>query len=145
MDLAPPNATDASRQGNGVPTAAFRLEVLAARPELTTAQPFLRRGWLAWNRGQRPRPFIRMDSRDAVEQTPRIGMTRFFEYCLDFALFDDLAGIHDADPVAHVTHQAEIMRDIQKRGTEFSAQTANQIDDPRLDRHVERRRRLVQY
>jgi hypothetical protein len=49
-----------------------------------------------------------------------------------------LAGIHHAEPVADIQHQAEVVADEQHRGAVLLAQVLDQIDDPRLDRHVER-------
>ena len=62
---------------------------------------------------------------------------------LDRAGFHDLAVIDDHDLVGDIGHHAEIVRDQQHRHVELGLQVAQQLQDLRLDRHVERRRRLV--
>jgi hypothetical protein len=58
-------------------------------------------------------------------------------------VFDDFAEIHDRDAVADVLDDSEIVRDEQIRKVLFALQIHHQIDDLSLDRHVERRDRLV--
>ena len=59
------------------------------------------------------------------------------------APLDDLAIGHDADPVGHLPHDAEIVGDEQHRHVELGLELEQQVEDLRLDRHVERGRRLV--
>ncbi len=59
------------------------------------------------------------------------------------AALDDLARGHHADPLGHVAHDRQIVGDQQEGHAEPVAQLAHQIEDLRLDRHVERGRRLV--
>ena len=70
-------------------------------------------------------------------------MARFAEERRGRAAFDDLAGIHDHDPVAHLGHDAEIVGDQQHRHAELLLQPAQEFENLRLDRHIECRRRLV--
>ena len=56
---------------------------------------------------------------------------------------DDLAEIHHRDAVGHVLDDREIVADEQQREAEPALQVLEQVDDLRLDRHVERRHRLV--
>ena len=55
----------------------------------------------------------------------------------------DAPGIHHRDAVAHLADHAEIMADQHERHAEFAAHTVEQLEDLRLDRHVERRGGLV--
>ena len=57
--------------------------------------------------------------------------------------FDQLAQVHDGDPVAYVTNDAQIMADEQVGEPEFVPQILKQADDLRLDRDIEGRDRLV--
>ena len=53
------------------------------------------------------------------------------------------AGVHHHDPVGEVGDDAEVVRDQDDRRAEPLAELAQEVEDPRLDRHVERGRRLV--
>ena len=56
---------------------------------------------------------------------------------------DDPAGVHHRDAVGHFGDDAEVVRDQEQRQAEALLQVAQQIENLRLDRDVERRRRLV--
>ena len=56
---------------------------------------------------------------------------------------DDLAGVHDRDVVGLLGDHAEIMGDQQQRHADLLLQLFHQIENLRLDRHVERGGRLV--
>ncbi len=56
---------------------------------------------------------------------------------------DDLAEIHDRDPMGHVLDDGEIMTDEEERKAELALQVLQQVDDLRLDGNVERGDRLV--
>ena len=56
---------------------------------------------------------------------------------------DDLAQVHHGDAVADVAHDRQVVGDEQVRQAELALQVLEQVDDLRLDRHVERRHRLV--
>jgi hypothetical protein len=58
-------------------------------------------------------------------------------------LLDDLPGVHHEGAVGHLRDDAEIVRDEEHREAELVAQAEQELEDLRLDRHVERRRRLV--
>ena len=62
---------------------------------------------------------------------------------VDRTMLDDLAGIHDDDLVAQLGDQAQVVRHKEDRAIETVLQLAQQMDDLRLERHVERRRRFV--
>ena len=60
------------------------------------------------------------------------------------ALLDDPAEIHHGDPVRDVLHDREVVGDEQVGEPKLALQVLQQVDDLRLDRHVERRDRLVE-
>ena len=59
------------------------------------------------------------------------------------AALDDLAALHHVDAVGEAAHDAEIVGDEHDRHAEPLLQIGEQLEDLRLDRHVERGRRLV--
>jgi hypothetical protein len=56
---------------------------------------------------------------------------------------DDAAGIHHQHPVAHVGEHREVVADDHHADVEVAHQRGEQVEDLRLDHHVERRGRLV--
>ena len=56
---------------------------------------------------------------------------------------DDLAEVHDGDAVRDVAHDREIVRDEEVREPELCLEILEEVDDLRLDRHVQRRHRLI--
>jgi hypothetical protein len=58
-------------------------------------------------------------------------------------LLDDLAGIENDHVVAEFGDQAEVVGDEEDRALELPPQLAQQVDDLRLQRDVERGRGLV--
>ena len=70
-------------------------------------------------------------------------MQRTGEDLLDRALLDLASGVHHHHALAHLGHHAEVVRDQHDRRAEPVLQVAHQVEDLRLDRHVQRRRRLV--
>ncbi len=70
-------------------------------------------------------------------------MERVAEERDDVGLLDDLAGVHDGHPVAHLGHDTEVVRDEDDGRAGLVAQVAHQVEDLGLDRHVERGRRFV--
>ena len=54
-----------------------------------------------------------------------------------------LPEVHHGDAVAHVAHDGEVVGDEDQRQAELALQVAQQVQDLRLDRHVERGDRLV--
>ena len=59
------------------------------------------------------------------------------------ALLDDLSRVHDGHAARHLGDDAHVVRDEDQRHAALALQRAQQIEDLRLDRHVERGRRLV--
>ena len=70
-------------------------------------------------------------------------MQRAAEQRADLGLLGLAAGIHDDDALRHLGDDAEIVGDQHDRGVDLLLQLAQQIEDLRLDGHVERGRRLV--
>ena len=58
-------------------------------------------------------------------------------------VLDDLAGVHHGDSVAHPGDDAEVVGDQQHGDVEALLKVGEQVEDLRLDRHVEGGRRLV--
>ena len=65
------------------------------------------------------------------------------EELVDRRLLDLASGVHDEHAVGDVGDDAEVVRDQDDRRAEPLADVAHQVEDARLDRHVERGRRLV--
>jgi hypothetical protein len=59
------------------------------------------------------------------------------------AVFDDLAVAQDVDVVAHLRHHREVVRDEEHRQAGGDPQFGEQVEHLRLDRHIQRGRRLV--
>ena len=88
----------------------------------------------------RPRP----RSRGSPTAAPRVyGCTGREEELVGGAELDDLAEVHDRDPVGDVAHDAEVVRDEDVGEVELVLQVVEQVEHLRLDRDVERRDRLV--
>ena len=90
-------------------------------------------------RGHRFGPALRLGG----EQPLRVGMARALEHLGNRTLLDDLALRHDADPVGDLADDAEVVGDEQHRHAEARLHFGEELQDLRLDRDVERRRRLV--
>ena len=86
---------------------------------------------------------LRLGHRDRRQQRAAIGMARRGEQRLRVRGLDDDAEIHHRDPVGDVLHHGEIVRDEDVGEAEPVLQVAQQIEDLRADRDVERRDRLV--
>jgi hypothetical protein len=56
---------------------------------------------------------------------------------------DEVAQVHDPDPVGDVLDDGEVVGDEQVGQVELAAQVEEQVEDLALDRHVERRHGLV--
>ena len=106
----------------------------------------LMRQWqLAGYRDQRVGILVRAGHRHREEQALRIGMADRAEDVRYRARLDRLAGIHHGHRIAGLEDEPEIVRDEQHRRAQASAQILDEFDDAGLHRHVERRRRLVEY
>ena len=85
----------------------------------------------------------RVQPRDRAQQAPRVGVLRAGEDRVRRRLLDDPAGVHDRDLVGHLGDDAEVVRDDHDGRAELALQALDQLEDLRLDGHVERGRRLV--
>ena len=61
------------------------------------------------------------------------------------AALDDLAEVHHGDLVAHMRDRGEVVGDEEVGDAELGLQVAQQVEDLRADRDVERRDRLVEH
>ena len=77
------------------------------------------------------------------DQRLRIRMPWRPQHGGDRALFHQLAPLQHRNAVRDVRHHAEVMRDEQHRRPVLPLQFPDQMEDLRLCRHVQRRRRLV--
>ena len=79
----------------------------------------------------------------APSSPDRVGHPRRGEQALDAGLLDDPAGVHDGHPVGEAGQQGEVVADHQDRRAGEVPRAAQDLEHLRLNRHVERRRRLV--
>ena len=118
------------------------------------AKACAQRGWkaqpagMALSRGIEPGICVRRSARaalrrDRAHQALRIGMARPLHHVAHRADLDDAAGIHDRHAVGGLGDHAHVVRDQHDGRAALTAQPLEQLDDLRLDRHVERRGRLV--
>ena len=92
---------------------------------------------------RREPPLAAAERRHGAHEADGVGMLRILEDRLDRPALDDPAGIHHRDLVGDFRHDAEIVRDEDHGRAGLLLQSADEGEDLRLDRHVERRRRLV--
>ncbi len=85
-----------------------------------------------------PRPQVRRG-----QQPPRIGVLRTPINLRGVAGLHDHAIGHDHYPLRHVADNGEVMRDKQEAQAEVALHSAQQVEDLRLDREVERTYWLV--
>ena len=79
------------------------------------------------------------------QQRPRIGMLRIGEDVLARALFDDAAEIHDHHVIGDMAHDRQIVADEEIGEIEPLLDVGEEVQHLRLDRHIERRDRLVEH
>ena len=78
-----------------------------------------------------------------IEQALRIRMTRVAQHRHRRPCLDDPARVHHRDPVGERRHGRQIVTDPDERGADLADEGLHLGQYLRLDRHVERRRRLV--
>src|SRR5262249_60109304 len=93
-----------------------RLDVRAARGEATAGRADEGGRPLAGDRDERRTTLVAAGGRQAIEEAPRVRVTRVAEDLPDRSLLDQLAAVHDTDPVAHPHHRAEIVTDEEDAG-----------------------------
>jgi hypothetical protein len=77
------------------------------------------------------------------EQPLGVGMLGRAEHLVHVPLFDHLSPVHDDNPVGEVGYDAHAVRDQHDRCAQPGPQLPQQLEDPGLNRHVQRRCRLV--
>jgi hypothetical protein len=80
---------------------------------------------------------------DGLEKGGCVGMGGRAVDAVDRADLDQLAEIHDADPVGEVPQDREVVRDDQRRHAALLLQPLHQVHHLRPDRHVEGAHRFV--
>ncbi len=70
-------------------------------------------------------------------------MLRLRQHTVDRALFDHASVRHDGDVLAEVAHNADVVRDEHQGQPEIVGEAAEQVEDLRPHRDVERAHRLV--
>ena len=85
----------------------------------------------------------RLQRRHRAQQAARVGMLRLGEQPAHRRMLDHLAGVHHHDIVHQVGDHAQVVGDQDDRGAELLLQAAQQVEDLRLDRDVERGGRFV--
>jgi hypothetical protein len=70
-------------------------------------------------------------------------MLRLAEERAGGGLLDDVTGVHHRHPLARLGHDAQVVGDEHHRRAQVGLQRSDQVEDLRLDGHVERSRRLV--
>ena len=70
-------------------------------------------------------------------------MLRVLDHLLRRSLLDDATQVHDADTVRHVLNHRQVVADEQVGQPELSLQILHEVEDLRLDGHVQGRDRLV--
>src|SRR3984893_1691012 len=83
------------------------------------------------------------ERRDRAHQPDGIGMARLLDDVGQRADLGDAPGIHHGDAVGGLGDDADVVGDQHHRRAVVAAQLLQERDDLRLDRHVERRGRLV--
>ena len=94
-------------------------------------------GEVAGNGDQRARGLVRAGQWDRAEERLGIGVAHLVEDFDHIAGFHRFAGIHHTEPVADIHDEAKVVADEQHRGAVFLAQILDEIDDPRLNRHIQ--------
>ena len=84
-----------------------------------------------------------MKRREGTEEPLRVGVDRVPEDLRRGRGLDDLARVHDRDPVAELDHQREVVRDEQDREADLRLELLDLRQDLALHDDVERGRRLV--
>ncbi|CFM38011.1 Uncharacterised protein [Bordetella pertussis] len=88
-------------------------------------------------------PQLDVGARHGGDQAARVGVVRVAEYLGGGPLFDQLAAVQYGHAVGDVGDHAHVVRDDDHPDLFLPAQLAQQVEDLRLDRHVQRGGRLV--
>ena len=101
-------------------------------------------GEIARDGGQRALGLADAVARERAEEPEGVWVLRRLEHGRGVALLDDLARVHDPDPIAQRPDDAEVVSDEQDRRVRLGLERPDEIEDARLDGGVETRRRLVE-
>ena len=85
----------------------------------------------------------RAQTRHSGEQRARVRMRGLRKHGGRWALLHAVALVHDEHAVGHLGHHAHVVRDEHHRHVQLLLQRADQLQDFRLDGHVQRGGRLV--
>ncbi len=91
---------------------------------------------------ERLRPVL-VEAGDRVEERLGVGVAHRREELVGGGRLDDLARVHHHHAAGARRDHAHVVRDEEHGHVQALAQLVDQVEDLRLDRHVERRRRLV--
>ena len=80
---------------------------------------------------------------DRGQERDRVRMPRLGVQLVPAGHLDDLAEVHDRNPVADVPDHGQVVRDHHVGQAQLFLQILEQVDDLGLDRHVQRGNRLV--
>src|SRR5690348_17248091 len=83
---------------------------------------------------------LAIEPRDRAQETDGVGMLRRLEERLHRRALDDLAGIHHHHLLRELGDDTEVVSDEHDRGAARRAELAEEVEDLRLDRDIERRR-----
>ena len=84
-----------------------------------------------------------VESGQRAEQAPGVGVLRVIEDLVELPVLDDLPRVHHQHPVGDLGDDPEIVGDQDRRQAASRLRSSDQVEDLGLDRHVERRGRLV--
>src|SRR6266542_6903817 len=121
---------------------AHVMAVLAARLELASRWRGDEVGRQAFDRHELG--FARLvEPRDGAQQAPGVRHLGVREELVGVGLLDDLSRVHDVDALRHARDNAEVVRDQDERRAELARQVLEQVEDLRLNGHIESGRGLV--
>ncbi len=128
----------------GLPRAAFIDGDRAARVEYTAARRAQRARHVAQENDALALTF-HLGVRDghSRQESLRVRVQRVLEDRVPVRQLHHVAEVHHAHAVADVADDREVVRDEQVRQVELVLQVLEQVDDLRLDGHVQRRDRLI--
>ena len=75
--------------------------------------------------------------RQRLQQRPGVGVPCVVEDLFHGAVLDDLARVHNGHAVGHVCHNAQVMGDVDDRHAQLFLQVTDQLQDLRLNGHVQ--------
>ncbi len=128
--------------GGHVNLAASRHRTAAARMERAAAGSLEGAGDRAFDRDQ-ALPGGLAQARHSPQEVHGIRMLGVAEDLAYRSILHHLSEIHDGDRVSDLRDHTQIVSDEHDRHAQAFLQPAHQVEDLRLDRHIQGRRRLV--